>query len=57
MRRSIAKEVQMSIKMEPDLRDPFMAVEADRHRPADQTIRDLMRLYMAGSETPNALTA
>ena len=53
----MAKEVQMSIKMEPDLRDRFMAVAADRHRPAAQIIRDLMRLYIAESETPNALTA
>ena len=53
----MAKEVQMSIKMEPELRDRFMAVAADRHRPAAQIIRDLMRLYIAESETPNALTA
>lgn len=53
----MAKEVQMSIKMEPELRDQFMAVAADRHRPAAQIIRDLMRLYIADSETPNALTA
>ena len=53
----MTKEVQMSIKMEPDLRDRFMAVAADRHRPAAQIIRDLMRLYIAESETPNALTA
>jgi len=51
------KEVQMSIKMEPELRDRFMAVAASRHRPAAQIIRDLMRLYIADSETPNALTA
>lgn len=53
----MSKEVQMSIKMEPELRDQFMAVAADRHRPAAQIIRDLMRLYIADSETPNALTA
>jgi len=53
----MAKEVQMSIKMEPELRDRFMAVAADRHRPAAQIIRDLMRLYIAECETPNALTA
>ncbi len=53
----MAKEVQMSIKMEPELRNQFMAVAADRHRPAAQIIRDLMRLYIANSETPNALTA
>lgn len=53
----MAKEVQMSIKMEPELRDQFMAVAANRHRPAAQIIRDLMRLYIADSEEPNALTA
>ena len=53
----MSKEVQMSIKMGPGLRDRFMAVAADRHRPAAQIIRDLMRLYIADSETPNALTA
>jgi predicted DNA-binding protein len=53
----MAKEVQMSIKMESELRDQFMAVAANRHRPAAQIIRDLMRLYIADNETPNALTA
>ncbi|HET9112784.1 MAG TPA: hypothetical protein VFN66_02820 [Burkholderiales bacterium] len=53
----MTKDVQMSIKMEPELRDRFMAAAADRHRPAAQIIRDLMRLYIADSETPNALTA
>ncbi len=53
----MTKEVQMSIKMESELRERFMAVAADRHRPAAQIIRDLMRLYIANSETPNALTA
>ena len=53
----MSKEVQMSIKMEAELRDQFMAVAAGRHRPAAQIIRDLMRLYIADSETPNALTA
>ena len=53
----MTKEVQMSIKMEPELRERFMSVAAGRHRPAAQIIRDLMRLYIADSETPNALTA
>jgi hypothetical protein len=53
----MTKEVQMSIKMEADLRDEFMAVAADRHRPAAQIIRELMRLYILKSKTPNALTA
>ncbi|TAL54126.1 MAG: addiction module antitoxin [Methylovulum sp.] len=37
----------MSIKMEPELRDQFMAVAAAHHRPVAQIIRDLMRLYIA----------
>ena len=53
----MTKEVQMSIKMESDLRDEFMTVAANRHRPAAQIIRDLMRLYIAESKTPNVLTA
>ena len=53
----MSKEVQMSIKMEPELRDQFMAVAASRRRPAAQIIRELMRLYIAQSETPNELTA
>ena len=53
----MTKEVQMSIKMESQLRDEFMAVASGRHRPAAQIIRDLMRLYIAQSEVPNALTA
>ncbi len=53
----MSKEVQMSIKMESELRDQFMAVAATVHRPAAQIVRDLMRLYITNSETPNALTA
>lgn len=45
----MSKEVQMSIKMETELRDEFMAVAAMRHRPAAQIIRELMRLYIAQS--------
>ena len=52
----MAKDVQMSIKMEPELRDRFMAVAASTHRPAAQIVRDLMRLYIARQETPNAAT-
>ena len=52
----MTKEVQMSIKMEAELRDQFMAAAADHHRPAAQIIRDLMRLYITDRETPNALT-
>ena len=53
----MSKDVQMSIKMEPELRDQFMAVAASRHRPAAQIVRELMRLYIAQHEIPNELTA
>ena len=54
---AMSKEVQVSIKVESDLRGRFMAVAADRRRTAAQIIRDLMRLYIADSEAPNALIA
>lgn len=53
----MSKDVQMSIKMEPELRDQFMAVTASRHRPAAQVVRELMRLYIAQNQKPNTLTA
>lgn len=42
----MSKDVQMSIKMEPELRDQFMAIAATMHRPAAQIVRDLMRSYI-----------
>ena len=50
------KEVQMSIKMETELRDEFMAAAATMHRPAAQIVRDLMRGFLARQEIPNAKT-
>jgi predicted transcriptional regulator len=52
----MTKEVQMSIKMEPELHDQFMAIAASMHRPAAQIVRDLMRSYIQRQETPNAET-
>ena len=52
----MTKEAQMSIKMEPELRDQFMAVAATMHRPAAQIVRDLMRSYIQSQETPNTET-
>ena len=42
----MTKEVQMSIKMESELRDQFMTMAAAMHRPAAQIVRDLMRSYI-----------
>ena len=50
------KEVQMSIKMEPELRDQFVAVAASVHRPAAQIVRELMQLYIAQQQRPNQAT-
>jgi predicted transcriptional regulator len=50
------KEVQMSIKMEPELRDKFMAAASTMHRPAAQIMRDLMRLFIASQGLPNVET-
>lgn len=52
----MTKEVQMSIKLEPELRDQFMAVAAATHTPAAQILRQLMRGFIARHETPNATT-
>jgi antitoxin component of RelBE/YafQ-DinJ toxin-antitoxin module len=53
---TMPKEVQMSIKMESELRDEFMAAAATMHRPAAQIVRDLMRGFLARQETPNTKT-
>ncbi len=53
----MTKEVQMSIKMESELRDEFMAAAAAMHRPAAQIVRELMRSFLARQEIPNARTA
>ena len=52
----MTKEVQMSIKLESELRDQFMAVAAATHTPAAQILRQLMRGFIARHETPNAIT-
>jgi len=52
----MSKEVQMSIKMESELREQFMAVAAVMHRPAAQIVRELMRSYITLQELPNSKT-
>jgi predicted transcriptional regulator len=47
------KEVQMSIKMESELRDRFMLAAAAVHRPAAQVVRELMRAFISRQELPN----
>lgn len=50
------KDVQMSIKMESELHEQFMAVAAATHTPAAQVVRQLMRQFIMNHETPNPVT-
>lgn len=50
------KNVQMSIKMESELHDQFMAAAAVAHTPAAQVVRQLMRIFIAQQEIPNQIT-
>ncbi len=52
----MSKNVQMSIKMEPELHDQFMAAVATTHTPAAQVVRQLMRKFIAMHESPNSTT-
>ncbi|MBP9727507.1 MAG: addiction module antitoxin [Gammaproteobacteria bacterium] len=52
----MTKTVQMSIKMESDLHQQFVAVAANLHTPAAQVMRQLMRRFIIDHETPNATT-
>ncbi len=40
------KEAVFTLKIEPDLRDAFMAEAAATHRPASQVVRELMRNFV-----------
>ncbi len=40
------KEAVFTMKLEPELRDQFMAEAEAAHRPASQVVRDLMRDFI-----------
>jgi predicted transcriptional regulator len=42
----MTKEAIFTMKLEPDLRDSFMAEAASSHRPASQIVRELMRDFV-----------
>lgn len=52
----MAKNVQMTIKMEPELHDQFMLAAEAIHTPAEQVIRQLMRKFITFHEIPSATT-
>jgi len=47
----MAKEVQMTLRIEPELRAAFGAAAALEDRPAAQVLRELMRAYIAQMHT------
>lgn len=42
----MAKEAVFNLKLEPELREGFMAAAQAAHRPASQVMRDLMRDFI-----------
>ena len=42
----MAKEAVFTMKLEPELRDEFMAEAEAAHRPASQVLRELMREFV-----------
>lgn len=42
----MAKEAVFTMKLEPELRDAFMAAAAAADRPASQIVREMMRNYI-----------
>jgi len=42
----MAKEAVFNLKLEPELREDFMAAAQAAHRPASQVMRELMRDYI-----------
>ena len=46
----MAKEAVFTMKLEPELRDAFMADPAELDRPASQIMRELMKDYLRKRE-------
>lgn len=42
----MAKDAAFTMKLEPELRDAFMAAAEAAHRPASQVVREMMRDYV-----------
>lgn len=42
----MSKEAMFTMKLEPELRDAFMAEAEASHRPASQVVRELMREFV-----------
>jgi predicted transcriptional regulator len=46
----MTKNAVFTMKLEPELRDAFMAAAAASHRPASQIMRELIREFVAKQE-------
>jgi predicted transcriptional regulator len=49
----MAKEAVFTMKLEPELRDAFMAAAKRADRPASQLMRELMRDFVESHEEPD----
>jgi hypothetical protein len=52
----MAKKAKFSFKLEPSLLEAFRRAAAAQHQSVAETIRELMRVYIANREIPNAET-
>ena len=50
----MSKEAVFTMKLEPELREQFMAEAAASHRPASQVLRGLMRDFIARQQQVRA---
>ena len=48
----MAKDAVFTLKLEPQLRDAFIAEAQAAHRPASQVVRDLMREFVLADMPP-----
>lgn len=46
----MSKAAVFTMKLEPELRDAFMAAAEESHRPASQIVRDMMRDFIRQRE-------
>lgn len=51
------KDAAFTMKLEPELRDAFVAAAEAAHRPASQVVRELMREYIARQAEDRAYEA
>jgi len=53
----MAKQSVFTMKLEPELRDAFLAETEAAHRPASQVVRELMREYVRARKDARAYDA